>query len=718
MADMYPNLPGVVLDLKDGNLSIFPEDTTPRVLILGVSGSGSTELSRVTRNQLAENEYGLAGTLLQGMLEARQGGATNIYLKRLGATPAKITGIGDTTGAAGITVQTVLGGAESGEDVKIFWDDSETILKMWDQNDNPIYDSTLNLNSGAVIVSGTAVGGAGADIGTSTVPVLMSEVVTAGTAYTAGQDGLNPTKMELYEYLDKAYNELEAAAVDYVVPMGCYEDDFNLADDQAIITTVDHESLGNGDGVKTTFSLAHSRVVPSTVVVEVNNVATTAYTFSAGTGTLGVDQIIITALPTVITDEAVGNGDGNEDTFDLAHKNVVAATLVVEVDGNPVTAYTLSVGTGTLGVDQIIFDTPPGLGLAITATYTYTHPVETGIGVAVSYSYVTKDALLYFRKWEEDGSWKYEWHTAKTRTVGQTTYSYHEVNFAHQLAMFCHNLSTNDNFALGCIGMRMPISGLPSDISNWLGKAPVLDINGTVLTNGSGLLGNKFMTGTTAMAPGFWYSDSGYLDDATNKSVAVTPDIGKYLSIVVTPVTFYNSIDSTGYGYMAPGHALYAGFIAMLPVNQAPTNKVLRGVALPYNLTKAKADALSGTHYVSFGTRDRGVTIMDGPTAATSASDYQRLSTIRIVMQYVDRARAILNPYLGNSSSGTTRAAMQTAIEELGNKMVEEGALQAQRPLISATAQQQVLGQATLEVVLVPAFELRKIQMVIGLSAT
>ena len=640
MADKYPNLPGVVLDLKDGSLSIFPEDTTPRVLVLGTAKQGTSALTRVTRTQLAETEYGLDGTLCRGMYETRQGGARNIYLLRIGAKPAKLTGIGDSTGAAGITVQTVLQDGQAGDQVKLFWDDSATLLKIWDLNDILLYDSSAALNTGKVIVSGSAAGGAGSDIGTATVPVVMSAVNAVGTTYVAGTDGDNPTRMELYEALDRAYTLLEAFDADYIVPMDCYLDDANLADDANVKADVASESVGTGTGVKKTWDLAHKGVIPTTLTVKVDNVATTAFTFSKG--------------------------------------------------------------TGTNGVDQIIFNTAPASSKVILA----------------SYSYMVKDALLYCRKWEVNGEWQYEWHTAKTRTVGQDSYAYHEVNFAYQLANFCHNLSVNENFALGCIGTKLPQSGLPSDLSTWIGNLPTLDINGAVTSNGTGLLGNKFMSGTTGMASGFWFTESGYLDEATNKDVMVTPDIGKYLSVVITPVTFYNAVDSTGYGYIGNGAALYAGFVAMLPVNQAPTNKILKGVALPYSITKTKSDILSGAKYITFINKDQGVTIVDGPTAATSSSDYQRLSTIRIVMQYVERARSLLNPYLGNSSSGISRASMQTAIEELGAKMIDEGSLQDHRPLISATPQQQVQGEATLEVVLVPAFELRRIRLVIGLSAT
>lgn len=638
MTVSYPNLPGTVLDLKDGSLSIFPEDTTPRVLILGTAQQGSSALVRVDRPENAEVEFGTNGTLIRGMYEARQGQASNIYLMRIAAKPAKITGIGDATGAAGVSIQTVERDAQAGDHVKIFWDDSEALLQCWDEDDILIYDSSAGLNTGKIIVSGEAVGGAGSDIGTADVPVLMSAVTETGTEYTAGIDGISPTRMELYEALDEAYTSLEAFDADMVVPMDVYLDDLNIAD-----------------------------------------------------GTVKAD----------ITDEAVGTGDDSTKKFDLDHSDVIETTLVVKV-ATVETPVTLLKGTGTGGVDQIEFATAPAAAAAITATY----------------SYMTKDALLYFRKYEEGYETKYEWHTAKTRTVGEDTYTYHEVNFAHQLAMFCHDLSVNDNMAVGSIGVKPPSSGLYTDLASWVGKLPTKDLSGDITVNGSGLLGNKFMSGTTGHPnPGFWASDSGYLDDVSTYDVKLTPDVGRYLSIVATHANFFNPLDTTGYGYNATAAAMYGGYAINLPSNQAPTNKVLNGIRLPYPISKTKSDLLVGAGYVVFGDRERGVTILDGPTAATDASDFTRFSTFKIVTEFVNRARSVLTPYIGQGSSGITRAAMQTAVNELGGKMMDEGKIQRYNALVSATAQQQVLGEATLEVVLVPAFELRKIRLVIALAA-
>ena len=66
-----------------------------------------------------------------------------------------------------------------------------------------------------------------------------------------------------------------------------------------------------------------------------------------------------------ITAEAVGTGDGTEDTFYLDCIPVKAASETIKLNGVTTAAYTLDDASG-----EIVFTSPPGLGVAITADYT------------------------------------------------------------------------------------------------------------------------------------------------------------------------------------------------------------------------------------------------------------------------------------------------------------------------------------------------------------
>lgn len=74
---------------------------------------------------------------------------------------------------------------------------------------------------------------------------------------------------------------------------------------------------------------------------------------------------------TSVSAEAVGTGDASTKPWDLANSGVDPSTLKVQLAGTASGGWNFSPGTGTLGVDQIIFHDAPGSGVAITADYDY-----------------------------------------------------------------------------------------------------------------------------------------------------------------------------------------------------------------------------------------------------------------------------------------------------------------------------------------------------------
>jgi hypothetical protein len=120
----YVNLPGLFPKLIDGNLRQSVTDRSPIVLVIGTASQGFTEqLYRVTDVNAALIEYGRTSELGKGILEARDGGATNIFamrlpgtapeLNRLGAEIGIATTVGFTEGA-GYTIVPVLSSIEAG----------------------------------------------------------------------------------------------------------------------------------------------------------------------------------------------------------------------------------------------------------------------------------------------------------------------------------------------------------------------------------------------------------------------------------------------------------------------------------------------------------------------------------------------------------------------------------------------------------------------------
>lgn len=319
--------------------------------------------------------------------------------------------------------------------------------------------------------------------------------------------------------------------------------------------------------------------------------------------------------------------------------------------------------------------------------------------------------------------------------VALTLDDFHEANFAYQLADFCYSQSENNAEMIGVIGTLPPNSWSLKDISNWIGKAPVSaeDTNGNqiITTDGTGLLGVKWVAGRLGASGkpghtinnlagllygGFPATDNHWLEgehllDQNDRMV----DLGKYISIVPSVPILSNPTSTTAYA--ASGAGVYAGFISSLPPNSAPTNKVQPGIRLPFRVAVSKLDELAGFGYVMFQDKPKGIVVADAPTASRPDSDYRRLTTIRIVKATIDGVRSAAEPFLGESITGTSLAALETSIQQVLAKLQKNGYITRYNMALSSTPSERVQGKATVELILVPAFELRQISVTIALAA-
>ena len=315
-----------------------------------------------------------------------------------------------------------------------------------------------------------------------------------------------------------------------------------------------------------------------------------------------------------------------------------------------------------------------------------------------------------------------------------TTADFHEVNFGYQLADFCYRSSHLNTEMHGVIGTLQPASFSAKDISLWVGQAPTLAVDGNgdefIVTNGKGLLGNKWVAGRKAAGTvpahivdgvakpngGFIATDDGWINgiqlkDDNEKLV----DIGKYLDIVCAYAQMVNPARSTA--YVSSGAASYSGLIATLPAQSAPTNKIVSNLNLPFRINSTKLDALAGKRYVAFTVKPKGVVVADAPTASRPESDYNRRSTMRIVKAALDVIRLVGEPFLGEGMSGAQIAALETAIQQALAELVKGKVLVRFEVKVTASALERVQGRCKVELVLVPAFELRQINVTVALAA-
>jgi hypothetical protein len=551
------------------------------------------------------------------MYEVKQTGAKNVLLYRIGSTSAKLEHVGCSAGTGGYTIETIRKDDDAGSVYSVYYSDADDRLVVWNiQSGIVVYDNdtTDPVNLGEVIVSGSRCTAGGPDLGGPSAGTALEDVTGSGLTYTAGTDGVSPSRMELYEYLYKAYKDLMGEDFDHVVPMDIYLDDLNIAD---------------GDSFSASYlaSIVSGGTYPT-----------------AGS----TDDI----LAKVFVEEYAGeyhffwdlNGDG---VAELYPDGIGSASGTVKADGSSLTAA-----------------------------------------------------------------------------------DFHEVNFAYQLARFCHEVSTNNVECLGVVGVRPPADLSRASITSWVGKLPsyttsnsgVQTIN-SILDNGTGILGNKFKAGQwgfRAGSPaygGFILTDSEFIDgsEQTDQNGEYI-DLGRYLSVVAAYLRFFNPIDTSGWGYAATAAPTYMGYVSTLDEKDSPTNQILRGAQPIFTISPRLVDRITQVGYVYVFEKPKGLVVSDAPTGARPLSDFRRLTTMRIVKRVIDVFRAQADPFIGKSSNSATKAALDTAVTRGLDRLVSGGYITRYELSVRQTALQRVIGDATAELVIVPAWELRRIRLLLSLK--
>ncbi|MGD9381718.1 MAG: hypothetical protein PVI03_04665 [Candidatus Thorarchaeota archaeon] len=735
MAD-FPNLPGTYTELTDGNLQIVEVSTDPVVAVLGTAAQGTADvIYPVTRPADAANAFGASGTLIRGMYETRFGGAQNVVLMRIAAKTAKLLHVGDDAGENGITIETFDKDASAGTDLYIFWDHSEERLVVTDEDDTVLYEmikDEIITDLGYVYTSGTAES-VGSDIGTESVPILMSSVTVTGTRFVAGSDGVDATAMELYEALHKAYASLEASQLDFMVPMDVYMDTPNVADDSSIAASATMSQVV-ATGGETTIDLEHSRVNPNSLYVLYDSLGGgspvrwewgTDFWFNAGAGTGDVDQIefasALTASDTVDISYNYLTTDGllyyrtweesGETMFEWWHEKY-------KYDFEDETVYEYHEANFAWQLANFCYNLSKNdnncIGTIGVRPFRSTALKDLANWAGSLPTYDANDAVTT----NGTGLAGNRWMAGKLMTVN--TYTWEDNDSLTPAATDTFDLGHSDVVAGS-------VSVLVDDTTNRR------DFTISPGTGGGGvdqIIFENAMTGgettiivtyyyisaqtTTQRGPGF-NATSDEVADGTPLSPNV--DIGRYISVVMAWPILFTPVDATGFGYIATGAPVYAGFVAQLAPHSAPTNKVIPGIASAFRLSKSRMDDLVSVHYVVFTPRERGTIVVDAPTAATSSSDYTRLTTVRIVAETIDRLRDVLNPFLGEGITTPQLNAMQTTTDRVLTDLIKEGYLQRAEASVSASAVERVQGKANLDLLLVPAFELRQIFITVSLSA-
>jgi len=696
------NLPWIKEQRLDGNLAVSSFSGNPRVLVIGTAENGaSEELYNVARLMSADTYFHRNGTLIRGMYEANNAGANNVSLMRIGASSARVTNIGDP--AATANIETTGKDGDMGSRYSMFYDATAGRLQVrrvaddvmvFDNNPAAPLDA---VDLGDVFLTGTL--GAANDIGTSSAFVLMENVVAPGGVYVAGDDGLSLSRMAIYESLFDAYELLDNAQVDLVVPMDVYLDDANITD----LTAAEIATLGlSGMSAYPTMGSAGD-VLGKLHVERYEDVNYFWWWMPADATQVADSDFKLAGNITAVAD----NGSGDAEFTSTAHGLSDGDTVVL-------TGFTTAAYNGTFTVANSTANTFETGAL-------YGGSTDTG-------EFVRGGANLFPSEGLADAA-----HSIDGTLL--TSSDFHEVNFAYQLANFCYTQGVNNMDMEGFIGVKPPKSFGVRGISNWIGSEPTYQLNTNnvlvVSENGKGLLGNKFMAGrvTNGSLPGlpinsidgaayggFIATESGWLDGA-----ALTDDnnhlidIGQYMAMVQAWPTMTSPTSTSP--YRATAAAIYAGVISAIPPQSSALNKAVPGVSLTYRINRTKLDALAGMRYTPFHSKTSGVVVTDAPTAARPDSDYLRLSTVMQVKETVDRVRAGGESYIGQGLSDDLMASLDTSIDRVGSELKKTGVIKRLEYRVYSTPQMRVLGQALVELKIVPAFELRQITVVVALAA-
>lgn len=168
------------------------------------------------------------------------------------------------------------------------------------------------------------------------------------------------------------------------------------------------------------------------------------------------------------------------------------------------------------------------------------------------------------------------------------------------------------------------------------------------------------------------------------------------------------------WGY-ANGSAATAAALSRMSSYISTINKNVYNIsALRYNATKTILTALSGKGVNSITLNfNRAPIFSDGITFAGSASDYTRLTTLRIINEAMLVVRQSCQKFIGQPSTIQVRNSMETAITSSLRGMQQLGAILDSDFNIKYIAAE---SKALIDLVLTPAFELRNIEVQIAVD--
>ena len=268
-------------------------------------------------------------------------------------------------------------------------------------------------------------------------------------------------------------------------------------------------------------------------------------------------------------------------------------------------------------------------------------------------------------------------------------------DFAYELSLLCAIITNRTKTVLGAIAMKpcsdtslLGVQKHTNNLMNYSNTYPMRDENGNLM-----------------------------LDSDGNPM-----DLGRYIHVVIGPEPL---VMNSELGVTIGNPAVqYIAELTLLPSQSSPLNKNLHSIkGLRFNYQTPQIDKLLDGRYIMFNTKlnkagKQNYKMVDGVTCAFPGSEYARTTTLRCLQEIVDEFRDASEAFFGEPPSIENRNALASAISKRKDALINQGTAEDISFQLIVTPQDYLLGQATLEVDVIPPKEFRKINMVVGLKNT
>jgi len=200
----------------------------------------------------------------------------------------------------------------------------------------------------------------------------------------------------------------------------------------------------------------------------------------------------------------------------------------------------------------------------------------------------------------------------------------------------------------------------------------------------------------------------------------VVPGNGKYVNVIL------GEVETAGMGpwawrrglttsfYRSNAALNYAGLICRTAIPDAPTNKVVNGISnVAFRLSRNQTLACISKNVVTLNINNGITRVDDSPSYAEFGSDYQRLSTVRIMAVVDDMVRRVGQTFIGRGMRLETRNSFITALSSGFENLMSAGIL------LEADFRVRFDGPtytAYVDALVVPAWELRRIEFTVRVT--